>query len=65
MRFRCTGMALLRSCALRYCANRQGDRWRDIVKGTRAVYTGLLTEAAMPPAAGSPPEVREEQLCRK
>lgn len=35
------------NCEL-YCANRQASRWRDVVASVRKVFSGLLTEAAMP-----------------
>ena len=31
-----------------YCANRQSDGWRSIVASVRKVFSGQLTEAAMP-----------------
>ena len=40
------------NCEL-YCANRQSAHWRALVAATRHVYSGKLTEAAMPPAAGT------------
>merc|ERR1712187_682948 len=42
------------NCEL-YCANRQAMHWRAMVGSVREVYSGKVTEAAMPQGcAGSP-----------
>jgi hypothetical protein len=50
------------NCEL-YCANRQAEAWRSIAASVRKVYSGLLTEAAMPQGcAGSAKQLNGSTL---